>query len=372
MRARASSAALLGAAALIVVAVVAAAGPAAADEAVAAREEGAEPQAPKLRWHGSTFSFDQSVTTQTVGLGADYQSYDPVYEWWFAFRPRYFLYEKGPDAVSLNLWANLYYELTNSDTTTKEHELLLGPTFLWASYGRVLRDRGGYKTTATIGPRLTLPTDKGALDSGLILGLGATAGASQTFPLRRGGARFLRGGRLGFSTIFTHPFARSQSPVNSDIHQLRQDLTDNLIVSDVLRGAMNTRYTLNLAFSGELQVMRRLDFSASYVLINRWVYPVGNQPVTTLTGPVVPMSVDDPQTFGVSTWLTASLGYELFDELSVSLGYYNLASQIGPDGTRRSPLWSPSARAFLTLTGNLDFIYQRVLRRVRGGAGEKG
>jgi hypothetical protein len=361
MRARALRAAALAAA------VAAAAAGLVAPRAAPAQEAAlSDREQPGVRWHGSTLSFDQSATTQTLGLGADYQSADPVYEWWLAFRPRYFLYERGPHAVSVNLWANLYYELTNSDTTTRLHELLLGPTYLWGSWAVVLRERGGYRTSISTGPRFTIPTDKGARDSGQILGVGASAAASQTFPLRGRGVRLLRGARLGFSAVGSHPFARSSSPVNGDIHQLRMDLSDNLIVSDVLRGPMNTRTTLNLAFSGEVQLARRLDFSASYVLVNRWVYPVSSDPYRgEATGPVTPLGIDDPQTYGVTTWLTAALGWEALDELTVSLGYYNLANQIGPDGTRRSPFWSPSARAFLTLTGNLDFVYERVMRGAR-------
>jgi len=84
-----------------------------------------------------------------------------------------------------------------------------------------------------------------------------------------------------------------------------------------------------------------------------------------MTGPAVPMNVDDPQTYGVTTWLTAALGYALRDELTISLGYYNLANQIGPDVQRRSPFWSPNARAFLTVTGNLDVIYAGLRRTQR-------
>jgi hypothetical protein len=55
------------------------------------------------------------------------------------------------------------------------------------------------------------------------------------------------------------------------------------------------------------------------------------------TGCVEPLRVDDPQTYRLNTWMLGSLDYEATDELSVSLGYYNLSNQIGPDGQRRSP-----------------------------------
>ena len=83
------------------------------------------------------------------------------------------------------------------------------------------------------------------------------------------------------------------------------------------------------------------------------------------TGPSGVMSNPNPTTYTVKTWLTASAAYDVSDELSVGVGYYNLNNQLGAGGTRRSPLWSPTARFFLTLTANLDAVYRRVSRRLR-------
>jgi hypothetical protein len=321
-----------------------------------------EPGKQPIPWHGSTLLFDQSVTTQTVGVGADYQSANPTYEWWLALKPRYFVYETRATAVSVNLWANLFLELTNSDTTTRRREAVIGPTYLWASYARTLRARGGYKTTFTIGPRVTLPTDKVARNSGQILGAGATAGLTQAFPLRGTSARALRGARLSVGAIYNHPFTRATTGVNDDLRWTRQDVAGRPILSDQLTGAALVRHALNASLSVELDVLPRLTLSASYVLLNAWLQPPPGRSncVVILTGCDQPIEVVDPTTFRVSTWGTAAISYDVVDDLSVSLGYYNLASQIGSDGARRNPLWSPAARFFLSLTGNLDVVYARL------------
>jgi hypothetical protein len=75
---------------------------------------------------------------------------------------------------------------------------------------------------------------------------------------------------------------------------------------------------------------------------------------------VTPTTNVDPATTRVNTWLTAALSYDVNDALAVSAGYYNLANQLAPYGTRRNPAWSPAARFFLTVTGNLDAIYRRL------------
>ncbi|MEO5770057.1 MAG: hypothetical protein ABIS92_17005 [Polyangia bacterium] len=323
-----------------------------------------EPGKQAIPWHGSTLLFDQSLTTQTVGVGADYQSANPTYEWWVALKPRYFVYETRATAVSVNLWANLFLELTNSDTTTRRRETVIGPTYLWASYARTLGARRGYKTTFTVGPRLTIPTDKVARSSGQIVGLGGTIGLTQAFPLRGTSARALRGARLSVGAIYNHPFARATTGVNDDLRWTRQDVGGRPVFSDQLTGAALVQHALNASFSAELDVLPRLSVSASYVLLNAWIYPPSRADcVATLTGCDQPIEVANPTTFRVSTWGTAAVTYEVVDDLSVSLGYYNLASQIGGDGARRNPLWSPAARFFLSVTGNLDIVYARLMSK---------
>ena len=321
------------------------------------------------RWRGSIVLFDQSMTTQTVGVGGDYQSENPTYEWWVAFKPRYALLDRPTHSVTLNLWMNAYLELTSSDTTTRRRELLLGPTYLWGSYGHSLRDRGGYRTWASVGPRVTIPTDRGARATGQLMAVGAVGALSQTFPLLGGGARALTGGRVGIGVIYGHPVNRWTSPQTDDVHELREDINGTSVISHQLRGQMNVRHSLNVSLQGDLQISKRLALSLSYVFINSWRYPPPVAVLTTLpTGPAVAMSNADPTTYGVNTWLMGTLGYDVVDDMTVSIGYYNLTNQLAPDGTRRDPLWSPAARVFLTLTANLDAVYERIARARRAGA----
>jgi hypothetical protein len=311
---------------------------------------------PSARFHGSTVLLDQSATTQTVGVGSDFQSANPTYEWWLAVKPQYYLIEKEDRFLRVGLWANATLEMTNSETTTRSREVQLGPTYLSLVYGQALRDwkdNRDYRLSFTLGPRLTLPTEKAAWNSGQLLGAGATGELSQAFPLRGKHARVLIGGRVALGASYSHSIDRATSPVSSDLRQLRQDIAGRPILSDQLRGNMNVHDSLILFGTGTLLVTKRLEASMSYILGNSWVYGPTGGCVQALTGCVVPAGVADPTTYRVSTWLTAAVGYQVSDALTVSAGYYNRASQIGPDGTRRSPFWSPSARFFLTLVGSL-------------------
>ena len=208
---------------------------------------------------------------------------------------------------------------------------------------------------------MTLPTDRASRNAGQLLGLGAMGSVTQTVPLAAKGATALTSGRLGFSAIYLHPFNRATTPVNGDIEQARQDVAGRSIVSDQLRPGMNVANSLTLLFTAGVQLLPRLGFGASYVLGNSWAYAPKDVPICTVQPTcTVPTSLGEPTSYRVSTWALASLDYDAIDEMTVSVGYYNLTSQIGADGQRRNALYSPDARFFLTLTGNLDVIYDRL------------
>ena len=169
--------------------------------------------------------------------------------------------------------------------------------------------------------------------------------------------------RLGVAASYAHFFDRSTSPVDGGLHRLREDLNGLSVSSDVLSGTMMTHDTLSLSLLGDVHIHRRLDLALSYVVINYWLYPVRSyQDCVPATGCVTPMTNADPTSNRVNTWLTATLTYDVSEELAVSAGYYNLANQLAPDGTRRDPLWSPAARLFLTVTANLDAVGRRLTR----------
>ena len=79
-----------------------------------------------------------------------------------------------------------------------------------------------------------------------------------------------------------------------------------------------------------------------------------------LTGCTVPLDVNDPQRFGVSTYLDAYLDVLAFEHsLKVSVGYENITGQLGVNGERRSFFWSPDAKLYLKLEFQPDFLVKK-------------
>ncbi|MEO8799220.1 MAG: hypothetical protein ABI551_15125, partial [Polyangiaceae bacterium] len=115
-----------------------------------------------------------------------------------------------------------------------------------------------------------------------------------------------------------------------------------------------------------IDITKKLSFSADMIFINGWKYKPTESTVNTGTGQAYVARDSNATSFTQATWFIADIDYQLMDELTLGLGYYNLQNVIAPDGTRRGILsgdnvwWSPDARVFFDITANLDKIYERV------------
>lgn len=317
---------------------------------------------------GSSLLFDQSATTQTARLETSpQQSYVPTYEWWLSLRPRYWLGEH----VYVWLRADYYKELTNSGATTQYRDDVFGDVWTNAVYETTLGARS--RTKVNLGIRALLPTSKESRANGVYVTAGLTSGISQRIPLREG-SDWLDHARFGVSAAYTHPFSRATTATSlGGFGYVRQDTDGRSFVSDQLRGTTLVNHQLMIVVDSGLQITPKLGFTFDVIAINQWHYaPTGDVAVAVAgASAAVPRSSDDKQ-FTQSTWLLASFDYALLPELSLGVGYYNLANVIAPNGTRRGLFggdnvwWSPDARVFFDATLNLDRIYDDLVRRSGG------
>jgi len=69
------------------------------------------------------------------------------------------------------------------------------------------------------------------------------------------------------------------------------------------------------------------------------------------------------QEFVQLTWFAVNLNWDVFDQVSLGIGYYNLQNELSNTGENRTLFganniwWSPDARFFFDITANLDAIY---------------
>ena len=95
------------------------------------------PEKDKDPLRGTTFLFDQSMSTQTAHLEpSPQQSYVPFYGWWLSLRPRW----NFTDHWRVQARLDYYKEFTNSQSTTYYREDVFGDIWTDLVYSTPLRE----------------------------------------------------------------------------------------------------------------------------------------------------------------------------------------------------------------------------------------
>lgn len=322
---------------------------------------------PAVPWHDTLFVWDNAATAQTLGLGSDYQSDNPTYEMMFRLAPRYYLLDTEQRTLSLRADVRLIREFTNSDTTTREGEWTFADTELWLATVETLRRVPKNNTEVVLrAPVLILPTSNISLSGGRVLGLGVGLGLDHQVPLRGANASFLPGFLVRPRVGYVYNFVSAIVPINDAIDRVRLDPDGVILPSDQLSGSAFAQHELSATLRGELDLVSRLDLAVDLGMRYAYRYDLPDVEVcgVTDTGCVDVPPREDASRWGVATVFSASLRYLVTDYLQASLGYANLASQLGADGRRQSLFYSPYARAFLSFTVVLDGLYHELRNEV--------
>jgi hypothetical protein len=336
------------------------------------------PSTDKDPLRGSTFLFDQSMSTQTAHVEpSPQQSYVPFYGWWLSLRPRYNL----DDHWSVRGRFDYYKEFTNSGDTALYREDVFGDIWTDVVYSRQLAESGRFKNTkVSFGARALWPTSKATQAQGVYVTLGATAGISQKIPIRGEDSPWLGSARVGLSMAYLHPFSQATTANDyGNFAYTRQNVEGFSFISDQLNGQTLSAHTLYGILDSGLQATKKLGLTLDFILINQWHYAPTQGVTVPISGgnAVVANPVNDQQ-FTQLGWFVLEADYDLLDELSLGLGYYNLANTISPDGQVRtlfgggdnSLLWSPDARVYFDVTANLDKIFEDLTGRYKVQPGQ--
>ena len=323
-----------------------------------------------LPWRRTTLSWDQSATTETVGIGRDTQSLNPTYDWAFTLKPRYYVWEQGDvQAVSIRGAIGLTREFTNSDSTTDRGEWSLTDAELTAAYGVRVNDYPDYHTTLLVrAPVLSFPTSTFSANNGKILGTGVTLSAFQQLPVFGheersfetlcGATRGCVNATLGYD----HTFTDSTEPTNDQLGNVRMDVLGRSVPTNQLSGIAFAEHVMIIETGAELAITERIVWANTFGWQLAWKYRFdeGNetQVCNLPTGCVTPERPENPSNYAVVTTFASEVGVKVFDDLSLAAGYNNVSAQLGADGTRRSFFYSPYSRVYLTVTASLDEIYK--------------
>jgi hypothetical protein len=339
------------------------------DRPVATMPGAPEPAPVKLRWRDTWLIWDNAVTTQTVGVGKNYLSADPTYVMTGSFRPRYYLYDgEDQEAIYLAGRVDVVHEFTNSDVTTRRGETTLSDAVLLAGYRRMLAKSPGYETIGTIRlPILTFPTSKFSMDNGTITGLGTELRLSQSMPLAGDKWSVFKTITLGAITGYNHTFTVATTPTNPDLRYVRMDPLGRAIPGDQLAGAAFPEHELSLSAYLIADITDKLSMFVEASYRPTWKYPFSTAPIcnvqssgvvaTQSSACIAPLLPPSPNTYVPISGFDAYVDYTPIDQLSIDVGYVNLAPQPGLDGQRRTLFYSPGAQFYLSVIGHLDSIY---------------
>ncbi|MCA9633694.1 MAG: hypothetical protein KC766_38850 [Myxococcales bacterium] len=331
-------------------------------------DEPNEPGKPKpLPW-SLQLVWDQSATTDTVGVGQDRQSEDPTYDMTFTLKPAYKLISKEKWSLSIAGEIGALREFTNSDTTTNRGEWTLTDAKLFSAYNRVLASDGDMATTVGLSlPVLTFPTSKISANTGRILGLGASASLGQTVPVLGSGADALQTFTLTGIAGYNHTFTQATTPVNGDFERSRITPSGQTDVSDQLSTGYMPKHQASLTLAGTLGITKTISWTNSFSWRPTWKYDAVEVDCVNVTTPgdcaEVTSAEKDPTNFSVVTIFASEVGMQVVPEFSFAVGYANGTLQLGEDGTRRNILYSPDARVYLSLVGHIDAIYDSLSGR---------
>ena len=322
-----------------------------------------------MRVANSTLRWDQSATAQTVGLGDDFQSSNPTYDWSFVLAPRYYLYEDEAQKYSLRGSIGLAREFTNSDATTDRGEWTLTDALLTSVYGRELYSNGEWDTVLTLrAPDLSFPTSKVSASIGKNLGVGGGIALWQTVPLNGSKAKALQNFLVIPAVGYTHTFTDFTEATADDLNLTRMDLNGQSVPTNHLAGAAFAQHQLDISVTLDLAISDRVSWGNVFGWRPTWKYEFDLENDDQLCGPVVtgcitPGRRDDRNNYLVITTFSSELAITVFDEMTIAVGYNNIANQLGLDGKRRNMFYSPDARVYLTAIAHID----EILKSMSGG-----
>jgi hypothetical protein len=320
------------------------------------------------------FTWNNSGSTKIFGVGGDYiGTEDESYTMDFGLNLRYAFLNTPDTKAYVNVSGGVEVELTNSDTTTKQHEPLLRDTGVGVGLTRALFQTADKetKTSWLISGGLSLPTSKASQSTGKYLGTSLTTGIIHAQKLAGAKADWFPD-VLVFGTInWGHSFTRGTTPTTTDLNVTnipRQRLCDAggclSDGSDQLSGGYLTHDRIKLNATYYLSIYKDiLSFGNSWEIEEKFKYapsPDGVcQPLATGCAPVGHASTD-PTSRNVATTFDVSLSYAIPENLGrVDLGYVNTTGQLADNGTYRSVFYGPDAQFYANLVAYFDGIYDK-------------
>jgi hypothetical protein len=332
-----------------------------------------EPEKPFNRFYFTRFTWGNSATLSTFGIGEAPQTKLVNYTQSFALNLRYYFLDKPRDRMYVNVAGEVDVEITDGPETptTTRHQPLLSDIIVGTGYGHTVYQSANKETKTTPGISLTaaLPSSIASQYTGKYLTLGVNALLVQSVGLRGSKSDWfpdvLMFGSVGYSHLFAKCFiscnggAPAQYP-RQQAGNAAGDVPAAQNASDQLGGASFAFDKVALNFTYYLSIYKDLSLGNTWGIQMPFKHSLEMTTIGTPTGTVgIPASYVG--SLNPQTTFDVSLSYVLFDTARIDLGYQNITPELNDNGGQRiSVFYSLAGSAFY---GNVALYIDNLIDR---------
>ncbi len=337
-------------------------------------------------WTYSWLTWNQSASAGLLGVGRQNQiSGDYLaYSWDITLAPRYAFVNTPKDQVYVNASVGIQVELTNSDTTTYEHEWLWKDsqvTFGWAHVAYESKD-GEWKTTPAVSVSALLPTSKASSAEGKYFQSGLGLSDRSIVKLKGTKSDWFPNALVVAGASYQHLFARSYDPTLANTVRVRQDAYGGNIDSDQLNMTSFNQDQLKFTFIYYLTIWKDLSFGNAWGLTVPFKHQFTPTSCDTFVQNEGCVSVPNGghgtgaaaalgPTLGVPiTNFDVSLSYDFLGLGRLDVGYNNETPELGYGGQRTNVFYNvETAQFYVDVVAYLDGIYDKTAEKLRKNKG---
>ncbi len=334
------------------------------------------------RFAGSSIDWGHVASSELLGVSSSYQGVEDFsYRMSWDVTPSFFAYRSDRHAVRLQANLGVSVELTNSNTTTTQHEAELADLPLTVSDTITLASWGG-ENVAPPGPAAAFnPTLAGGGEYGTwvvpeaavvfplsrysqttrVLATRLGAGLRQRIKLLGGAAPGLQNLTLSLGGTWRHDFNRTTVPTSPDVNIPRQSTGGTPLSSDVIGKYFLATDRLSASFGLVLPIYGGLELWGTFSYrVDFKPKPPSDACISLLTG-CAPSSVtaDARTTFGYTN-VYLGLAYRFLPELTAEVGYETFTSTTNAAFKASNPLYSPGDSFFYA---DVAFFPEQLLQR---------
>ena len=289
----------------------------------------------KAIWRNTLFIYENAVSAYSFSKEAEL-TYNPYYSMSYSFMPRFYLY-KG---MSLRLSWSFEQELTNSDTTTKKHEVYWSDVnidWVWGGAATI----PGVDVMFTPKVRFTLPASKGSQARTLYIALGPGFDFLKIFDV-------LGGVTLQWAFRYTKYFNKYSGAVSEE--SILECPGTQASCPYYGLGPRNPSHAFTNAFLIEVRPIEKLYLALQVAVINRLLYKNTESEVDILGGSYeVQESSKNSNHQGLMQYVF-EVGYDVLPFMSIGLGANTYNPMLAPN----SEYYAPFFNRYTTLY--LDFV----------------